>query len=85
LCRSTVSATKKHNVERHFKTNHKDFDTKFPLSSDVRKKRMCDLKSELSFQQSVFTRTVQQSKKCTLASYKVMMLSQEVCRRANAI
>jgi hypothetical protein len=49
LRRATVSATKKHNVERHFKPNYNDFDTNFHLSPDVRKKSVCDLKVNYRF------------------------------------
>lgn len=46
--------------------------TKFPHDySAVRKRNVCDLKCDLLIQQSVFTRLVHQSKKCTPASYKI--------------
>jgi hypothetical protein len=71
LCGVTVSATNKHNVERHLEGNHNDFDTNFLLFCDVQKKRVRDPRSEPSFQRSVFIRPVQQSKKYTLASCNV--------------
>jgi hypothetical protein len=43
---ATISTIKTHNVERHFRINHKDFYTNFPLKGEG---RVCDPKSELLF------------------------------------
>lgn len=71
LCGSSIAVPKKHNVERHFQTNHGTFNVNYPLKSEVRKKKMCNLKSSLTAQQTVFTRHVENSKKATIASFKI--------------
>jgi len=37
---STVAITKSGNLKRHYKTTHKDFHTKFPPGSEVRKNKL---------------------------------------------
>ena len=71
LCGSSIAVPKKHNVERHFQTNHGTFNVNYPLKSEVRKKKICNLKSSLTAQQTVFTRHVENSKKATIASFKI--------------
>lgn len=70
LCRSIIAMPKKYNVERHFQTMHATFDANYPPKSEVRKKRINQLKSNLSVQQTIFTRHVEKSKKATIASLK---------------
>ena len=41
----------KRNVERHFQTVHKKYDTDFPLKSELRKRKVRELKSQLIGQQ----------------------------------
>lgn len=71
LCGSTIAIPKKHNVERHFQTTHATFDRNYPLKTEVRKKKINQLKSNLTTQQSVFTRHVEKSKRATIASFKI--------------
>lgn len=71
LCGSSIAVPKKHNVERHFQTIHATFDTSYPLKSEVRKKKINQLKSSLTAQQTVFTRHVEKSEKATIASFKI--------------
>jgi hypothetical protein len=63
LCSGSVSVPKKSNVERHFLTNHKNFNNEFPVKSE--------LKSKLSLLQRVFTKPLQQSSNVIIASYKI--------------
>lgn len=46
---------KKGNVKRHFRTVHKNYDTEFPPKSKQRRRKVKELKSQLSGQQSSFT------------------------------
>ncbi|VVC37711.1 Hypothetical protein CINCED_3A019007, partial [Cinara cedri] len=39
ICNSTVAIVKSGNLKRHYETTHKDFYTKFPPGSEVRKKK----------------------------------------------
>lgn len=71
LCNGSVSVPKKSNVERHFLTNHKQFNSEFPVSSELRKHKVKNLKSKLTLQQCVFKKPVQQSSNVTIASYKI--------------
>jgi hypothetical protein len=74
LCNSSVAIAKKCNVERHFITTHKNFNTKFPMNSEIRKKKISELKLNLTAQQSLFTRPISQSRKATSASFKIAHL-----------
>ncbi|XP_023232148.1 zinc finger BED domain-containing protein 5-like [Centruroides sculpturatus] len=71
LCGNSVAVPKKHNVERHFLTIHASFNTNYPLKSEIRKKKIDQLKSNLFAQQSVFTRPALRSKNATIASLKI--------------
>lgn len=74
LCNASVAVPKKSNTERHFQTMHSSFNSSFPLNTDIRKKRIAELKTVLTKQQNVFTRPVQLSKNATIASLKVSHL-----------
>jgi hypothetical protein len=45
----------KHNVERHFQTNHSFFVANYPFKSELRQKKMKELQSKFSGQQSILT------------------------------
>lgn len=75
LCNASVAVPKKSNIERHFNTLHAmSCNNSFPPNTEIRKKRVGELKTNLSKQQSVFTRPVQLSKSATIASLKVSHL-----------
>lgn len=74
LCNASVALPKKSNIERHFNTVHANFSQIFPLNSELRRKRIGELKTNLAKQQSAFTRPVQVSKNATIASLKVSHL-----------
>ncbi|XP_023225070.1 zinc finger BED domain-containing protein 5-like [Centruroides sculpturatus] len=71
LCGNSVAVPKKHNVECHFLTIHATFNINYPLKSEIRKKKIDQLKSNLFAQQSVFTRPALRSKNATIASLKI--------------
>lgn len=72
LCNSSVAIAKKCNVERHFNTTHKNFNTNFPINSEIRKKKISDLKLNLTKQQSLFIKPISQLKNS--ASLKIAHL-----------
>ena len=45
LCSECISVCKEYNLRRHFKTNHANFDTTFPLGSDARHQKILGLTS----------------------------------------
>ncbi|KAG8239554.1 hypothetical protein J437_LFUL018905 [Ladona fulva] len=71
---ASVAFTKKHNMEHHFQTNHGTFATNYPKNSEIRKKKVCELKSKLSVQQSVFVRPLSKSKNASTALFKIAHL-----------
>lgn len=71
ICGSTVSVGKKSNIERHFTTVHKKYDTEYPSNSNLRKCKVKELKSALVAQQSMFTKSANKMKVATIASFKV--------------
>ncbi|XP_023227335.1 uncharacterized protein LOC111627885 [Centruroides sculpturatus] len=62
---------KKCNVERHFTTVHKKYDTEYPIKSSLRKSKVKKLKATLVAQQSVFNKSVTKSRASTIASFKI--------------
>ncbi|KAJ8352117.1 hypothetical protein SKAU_G00235930 [Synaphobranchus kaupii] len=71
ICQSTIAIPKKGNVERHFRTVHGKYDTDFPPKSELRKRKVKELKSQLSGQQSFFTQHTSKAKAATEASFRV--------------
>ena len=71
ICQSTIKIPKKSNVERHFRTLHGKYDTDFPPKSELRKKKVKELKSYLSGQQSFFTQQTYKVKAATEAMFRV--------------
>jgi hypothetical protein len=43
LCGGSVAVPKKHDVERHFQTNHSSFDANYPFKYELRKKKIKEL------------------------------------------
>lgn len=71
ICQSSIALPKKGNVERHFRMVHRTFDTDFPPSTELRKRKVRELKSQLLGQQSLFTRPTSKAKAATEASFRV--------------
>ncbi|XP_072769214.1 general transcription factor II-I repeat domain-containing protein 2-like [Nerophis lumbriciformis] len=71
ICQSAIAIPKKGNVEQHFRTIHGKYDTDFPLKSELRKRKVKELKSQLSGQQSFFTQQTSKAKVATEASFRV--------------
>ena len=69
ICQSTITIPKKGNVERHFRTVHRNYDTDFPLKSELRKVKK--LKSQLFGEQSFFSQLSSKAKAATEASFRV--------------
>ena len=62
ICQTTIAIPKKGNVERHFRTVRKKDNTDFPPKSELRKRKVRELKSRLTRQQSFFTQWNSQAK-----------------------
>ena len=69
ICQSTVAIPKKRNVERHFRTVHRNYDTDFRPKSELRKRKVNELKSQLSGLQSFFPQLSSKAKTATEASF----------------
>jgi hypothetical protein len=74
ICDFTFTAMKRHNVERHYKTNHSKFNEEYPPNSQLRCNKIKLLKSNLLHQQGILTRSAQISKQATIASFKIVHL-----------
>ena len=70
ISQSTIALPKKSNVERHFRTVYEKCDTDFPPKSELRKKKVKELKSHLSGQQSFFIQQTSKAKATTEASFR---------------
>lgn len=62
---------KRGNLERHFNSKHKEMNTQFPLNSELRERKVQELKNCLKGQQTMFTKTIDKNKAATLASLRV--------------
>ena len=56
ICGATVATAKRHNVERHFTTNHKNYNANYPPGSALRAEKALELKTALGKRQDFFTR-----------------------------
>jgi hypothetical protein len=52
-------------------SNRNNFNSEYPVNSELRRHKVRDLKSKLTLRQSVFTKPVKQSGNVTMASYKI--------------
>jgi hypothetical protein len=71
ICNSTVAIIKSGNLKRHYETTHKDFHTKFPPGSEVRKNKLHACM--LSYKNSTTTliRCMSEQEKSTEAALRV--------------
>ncbi len=70
ICKASMAIPKKGNLERHFKTVHKKYERDFPAKTELRSRKVRELKTQLAAQQSVFTRSNTKGKAATMASYR---------------
>lgn len=71
ICKASMAIPKKEDLERHFKTLHKKYETDFPAKTELRSQKVRELKTQLAAQQSVSTRPNTKGKAATIASYRV--------------
>ena len=71
ICKASVALPKKTNVERHYRSVHKAYDSDFPPSSELRKRKVRELQSQLAGQQSLFLKPTSTAKAATEASLRV--------------
>lgn len=74
ICQCAIAIPKKGNVERHFRTIHRTYDTDFPLKSELRKRKVRELKCQLSGQQSLLTQHSSKARTTTEASFRASHL-----------
>ena len=72
ICGTTVAVLKRHNVERHFKTCHKNFDVNYPPGSALRTEKAHGLKASLDKQRTFFTKPMKKSQNATEASFRAV-------------
>lgn len=46
ICQTSITIQKKGNVERYFRTLHKNYDSDFPAKNELRKRKVRELKSQ---------------------------------------
>lgn len=74
ICHFNISTLKKNNLERHFKTVHKNFNEEFPENSALRNYRLVELKSALVFERAVVKRETNKVKTYSEASFRLSFL-----------
>ena len=70
ICGTTVAVPKRHNVERHFKTCHRNFDVNYPPGSALRTEKAHGLKASLDKQRTFFTKPMKKSQNATEALFR---------------
>lgn len=71
ICNMNLAIPKKGNIERHFTTVHRGFQSEAPVGSELRKKKLSSLKSKLQLQQSCFVKPVETALAANVASFHV--------------
>lgn len=66
-----LHSSKEHYVEKHCQIKHKSLDTNFPINSEIMK-IVSDLKANLTYQQSLFTRPIVKLRNATITSSKTV-------------
>lgn len=74
ICLTSLAIPKKGNIERHFLSLHNKFQTDYPPKSELRKRKVKDLKTQLKNQQNVFKKPILKSQAATTASFKACYL-----------
>ena len=69
ICHKLLDQSKGSSVKRHHETNHKNFSSKFPPKSEVRKSKLTALKSALASQQRFMKVFSKESNATTEASF----------------
>ena len=69
IFRKLLGQNKGSNVKRHHETNHKNFSSKFPPKSELKKSKLTELKSALASQQLFIKVFSKESDGTTEASY----------------
>ncbi|KAK9721124.1 hypothetical protein QE152_g21709 [Popillia japonica] len=80
ICLSSIAIAKKGNLERHFLALHNKYQTDYPPNSELRKRKIRDLKTQLTNQQNIFTKPILKSQAVTTASFKVSYLLDKECK-----
>ena len=80
ICLSSIAIAKKGNLERHFLSLHNKHQTDYPPNSELRKRKVRDLKTQLTNQQSIFKKPILKSQTVTTASFKVSYLLAKKCK-----
>ncbi|KAK9680141.1 Spin-doc zinc-finger [Popillia japonica] len=63
ICLSSIAIAKKGNLERHFLALHNKYQTDYPSNSELRKRKIRDLKTQLTNQQNIFTKPILKSQR----------------------
>ena len=71
ICHTKLSQNKGSNVKRHHETYHKNFSRNYPTKSDIRKRKLTELKSALKRQQSLINVFSKESDVMTEASFVI--------------
>ncbi|XP_072239317.1 general transcription factor II-I repeat domain-containing protein 2-like [Leuresthes tenuis] len=77
ICGANVAVIKEFNIRRHFETKHKD--NLKDLDSEQKKQKTEELKKNLAFQQTFFTRAKSQSEAAVKASF---IVAEEIAKSA---
>jgi len=80
ICLSSIAIAKKGNLERHFLSLHNKYQTDYPPNSELRKRKVRDLKTQLTNQQNIFQKPILKSQAVTTASFKVSYLLAKKCK-----
>lgn len=74
ICLTSPKIPKKGNIERHFLSLHNNFQTDYPPKSELRKRKVKDLKTQLKKQQNLFKKPILKSQAAITASFKACYL-----------
>lgn len=80
ICLTSVAIAKKGNLERHFLSLHKKYQTDYPPNSELRRIKVGNLKSQLTNQQNIFKKPMLKTQAITTASFKASYLLAKKCK-----
>jgi len=71
ICHQTVAVMKVFNIKRHYETSHKSFAEKFPVSSELRKLKIDNLRMKYKSATNILNHAMTEQQKCAQASLNI--------------
>ncbi|GLV31379.1 hypothetical protein CBL_20013 [Carabus blaptoides fortunei] len=80
ICLTSIAIAKNGNLERYLLALHSKYQTDYPQNTELRKRKIKVLKTQLTNEQNIFKKPILKSQAVTTASFKVSYLLAKKCK-----